>query len=139
MRAVARPTWYLQQVSNNSFGQHYRETIDDTHVTTAAQVSLITCGESYINRAYRIADTEHQTATVVELFRYNFRCAAGSKLDFEFRQSVYEGIYEGPYKPYVGSQLYASQAELRLQVTQLRHTWPRITPPRQNSTTWRWW
>ena len=106
---------YVQQINNNQFwGNTTGETIDDTHVTTTTSINLLTCGTTYVLRSYRIADTEHQTSTVAELFRYNFRCAAGSKLDFEFRQSVYEGIYDGPYKPYVGPQLYASQVELKV-------------------------
>lgn len=106
---------YLQQIANNQFwGDINGATIDDDYVTTTTNISLRTCGETYVRYSYRIADTEHLTTDPVELFRYNFRLPAGSKFDFDFRQSVYEGIYDGPYKPYVGSQLYASQAELKV-------------------------
>lgn len=39
---------------------------------------------------------------------------AGASITGDFRFSLYEGEYSGPYKPYVGSQLYASQAELKV-------------------------
>lgn len=38
----------------------------------------------------------------------------GCFADFDLRISLYEGDYTGPYKPYSGSQLYASQAELKI-------------------------
>ena len=41
-------------------------------------------------------------------------CAAGDTFDAEFRFSIYEGEYTGPYKPYSGTKLYASQAELKV-------------------------
>lgn len=106
---------YLQQIANNQFwGDINGATIDDDHVTTTTNISLRSCGETYVRYSYRIADTEHLTTAPVELFRYNFRLPAGGKFDFDFRQSVYEGIYDGPYKPYVGQQLYASKAELKV-------------------------
>lgn len=39
---------------------------------------------------------------------------AGSSLDAEFRVSLYEGEYAGPYKPYTGDMLYATNSELRV-------------------------
>ena len=41
-------------------------------------------------------------------------CDAGGMFDAEFRFSIYEGEYTGPYKPYSGTKLYASQAELKV-------------------------
>ena len=38
----------------------------------------------------------------------------GDNIDFEMRMSIYEGEYTGPYKPYAGPQLYATQAELKV-------------------------
>ena len=40
--------------------------------------------------------------------------APGSTIDIEFRVSLYEGEYMGPWKPYGGPQLYASQSELKI-------------------------
>lgn len=108
---------YLQQMANNQFWGNVSDVaIDDEHVTTSTQIPLNTCGTTYVMRSYRIADTTHLTDGVPpsELFRYNFRCAVGAKLDFDFRMSLYDGIYDGPYKPYSGTQLYASQAELKV-------------------------
>lgn len=39
---------------------------------------------------------------------------AGSIADYDLRVSIYEGEYTGPYKPYSGTQLYASQAQLKV-------------------------
>lgn len=39
---------------------------------------------------------------------------AGAVADYDLRVSVYEGEYTGPYKPYSGTQLYASQAQLKV-------------------------
>lgn len=39
---------------------------------------------------------------------------AGSVADYDLRVSIYEGEYTGPYKPYSGTQLYASQAQLKV-------------------------
>lgn len=106
--------FYLQQISNNQFwGNTIGVVIDDDHVTTGTGVSLLTCGQSYVLRSYRIADTDHLTAGTpsTEMFRYNFRAAPGSVLNFDFRMSVYEGIYDGPYKPYSGAQLLRNAAK----------------------------
>lgn len=106
--------FYLQQVNNNQFwGNRNDVVIDDDHVTTTTMVSLLTCGQSYVLRSYRIADTDHLTAGTPspEMFRYNFRAAKGSVLNFDFRMSVYDGIYDGPYKPYSGTQLFATQTD----------------------------
>ena len=46
-------------------------------------------------------------------------CPAGSVFDAEVRFSIYEGEYTGPYKPYSGTQLYASQAELKVQADRI--------------------
>ena len=43
-----------------------------------------------------------------------FGLSAGFSVEFDARLSFYEGEYTGPYKPYSGSQLYASQAELKV-------------------------
>lgn len=40
--------------------------------------------------------------------------AAGSSLDAEFRVSLYEGEYAGPYKPYSGDMMYATNSELKV-------------------------
>lgn len=38
-----------------------------------------------------------------------------SVVNADIRLSLYEGEYDGPFKPYSGTQLYASQAELKVQ------------------------
>lgn len=114
---VASFDLYLQQVTNNQFwGNTNGVKIDDDHVTTNTSIYPGRIGKEHVQRSYRIADTEHLTegTSPAELFRYNFRVPAGCKMSFDMRMSVYEGIYDGPYKPYSGNQLYASQAELKI-------------------------
>lgn len=117
-----RVDFYLNQTANNQFwGNVTGDTIDADHVTTTTQINLLTCGQSYVQHAYRIADTEHLTSGTPspEVFRLNFRCGAGSVASFDFRMSLYDGIYDGPYKPYSGVQLYATQAELNVQADKI--------------------
>ena len=106
---------YIQQTTNNQFWG-----------SGGGNIQPLTFGESTVIYSPKVADTAHQTEGVAstELFRYNARCAAGSVLDFEFRLSLYESQqdsegnwidYSGPYKPYSGKQLYASQAELKVE------------------------
>ena len=44
----------------------------------------------------------------------NEQVYAGQSISYDVRISLYEGEYTGPYKPYSGKQLYASQAELKV-------------------------
>lgn len=54
------------------------------------------------------------TEATNECARWNCNVAAGATVDIEFRISLYEGEYTGPWKPYGGPQLYASQSELKI-------------------------
>lgn len=96
---------YIQQTANNQFWG-----------SGGGNIQPLTFGEETVIHSKKVADTAHLTdgTPSPELFRYNARCEAGSVLDFELRLSIYEGEYTGPYKPYVGAQLYASQAELKV-------------------------
>lgn len=106
---------YLQQIADNQFwGNTSGEVIDDTYKTTSTSVNLLTCGDTYSAYSYRLADTEHLTDDKGWVFTYNFSTAAGAANSFDVRMSIYAGIYSGPYKPYAGSKLYASQAELKV-------------------------
>ena len=48
------------------------------------------------------------------LMYINWQVPAGAEIECDIRISLYAGEYEGPYKPYTGSQLYASQAQLKV-------------------------
>lgn len=130
--------FHLESVDNNQFwGNIQNEEIDEDYITTSTEVQVLTCGQTHTLYSYQLADILHlaniNKAIVGEssvgqamatddnnninpfgLFCYSFQCAAGSILDFDFRLSIYDGIYSGPYKPYVGAQLYASQSELKI-------------------------
>lgn len=73
----------------------------------------------YIRRT-KIADTaeDGHWGTNVDAtagcVRWNCRVEVGATVDIEFRISLYEGEYMGPWKPYGGPQLYASQSELKI-------------------------
>lgn len=106
---------YCQQVANNQFwGNVTGETIDADHVTTTTMVDLASCGASFVRRSYRLADTAHLVDESGFLFTYTIRTAAGCTNSLDLRMSIYEGIYDGPYKPYSGDVLYATQAELKV-------------------------
>ena len=57
--------------------------------------------------------TEHST-TGTRLIDFNWQVPAGAEIECDVRVSLYKGDYRGPWKPYSGSQLYASQAELKV-------------------------
>lgn len=94
---------YIQQTAKNQFWG-----------SGGGNIQPLTFGEETVIHSQKVADTAHLSGDPMELFRYNACCAAGSVLDFEFRLSLYEGIYDGPYKPYAGQQLFATQAELKV-------------------------
>ena len=109
---------YTQQIANEQFwGNINGAAIDDEHVVTTLAINFITgafVDGSATLRAYKIADTEHLTGDPIGLLRYVIRNPAGSTTSFDWRISVYRGIYDGPYKPYSGPKVFASQAEFKL-------------------------
>ena len=81
---------YIQQTANNQFWG-----------SGGGNIQPLTLGETAVIHSRKVADSAHITSTPVEMLRYNARCAAGDVLDFELRLSLYEGEYDGPFKPYV--------------------------------------
>lgn len=118
--------FYLVQSANAQFwGQKAIKTLNDAQAGidtgTSVSVNLGVLAESGVMRKVQNAETAsdgHWTdgnpANVTGLACWTFRCGAGATIDYEVRLSVYEGEYTGPYKPYSGTQLYASQAELKV-------------------------
>lgn len=113
--------FYLVQTSNLQFwGQKAIKTIEGPSGSSMS-VNIGTCGSTYTLRKVQNAETasdghwtNNDETNVVGLACWTFRCAANSTIDYEVRLSLYEGEYTGPYKPYSGTQLYASQAELKV-------------------------
>lgn len=66
------------------------------------------------------ADSKDPSGTVrgslpkTQFMSINQQVTAGQSVSYDLRLSLYEGEYTGPYKPYVGGNLYASQAELKV-------------------------
>ena len=58
--------------------------------------------------------TGNDYSNVYKMFKYTANVLAGATVSFDARLSVYDGEYLGPYKPYSGGQLYASQSELKI-------------------------
>lgn len=118
--------FYLVQTNNLQFwGQKAIKTIEGPS-GSGMSVNIGTCGSTYTLRKVQNAETadgghwtNNDEANVVGLACWTFRCAANSTIDYEVRLSVYEGEYTGPYKPYSGTQLYASQAELKVQADRI--------------------
>lgn len=59
------------------------------------------------------AVSEHESSGT-RLIDFNWQVPAGAQIECDIRVSLYPGEYSGPYKPYSGAQLYASQAELKV-------------------------
>ena len=90
---------YIQPTANNQFWG-----------SGGGNIQPLTLGETAVIHSRKVADSAHVTSTPNELFRYNARCDAGSVLDFELRLSLYEGEYDGPFKPYVSSKVDITNA-----------------------------
>lgn len=67
------------------------------------------------------ADSKDLNGTVrgslpkTQFMSINQQVQAGQSVSYDLRLSLYEGEYGGPYKPYVGEVLFASQGELKVQ------------------------
>lgn len=68
---------------------------------------------SYYKPMTALGMSEHGTDGT-RLMYINWQVPAGAKIEADIRISLYEGEYSGEYKPYVGSQMYVSQAELKV-------------------------
>lgn len=88
------------------------------HRTDTGQVSSFAAPKSVAinkNGVYRLTLTSlADLSGVTEGCSAYIQVNAGAKISLECRMSLYEGEYTGPWKPYSGSQLYASQAELKI-------------------------
>ena len=117
---------YLVQTNNNQFwGGTAAKSLDDGTSSARTDMALkltptVNPQSGYIERT-KVAEsagsthwTSGATEATNECARWNWNVTAGTTVDAEFRLSLYEGEYTGPWKPYSGSQLYASQAELKV-------------------------
>ena len=68
---------------------------------------------SYYMPMTALGVSEHETDGT-RLMHITWTVPAGAKIEADIRISLYEGEYTGEYKPYVGAQMYASQAELKV-------------------------
>ena len=68
---------------------------------------------SYYMPMTALGISEHGTDGT-RLMHINWQVPVGAKIEADIRISLYAGEYSGEYKPYVGSQMYASQAELKI-------------------------
>ena len=84
----------------------------------ANQVSKFASG-SYVHYDVLVARDVTTTTMPSRLFNFRIQVAAGNSFGCDVRVSLYEGEYTGPYKPYSGTQLYASQAELKVQADRI--------------------
>ena len=76
---------------------------------------LMTGESGSTTHVYTVNSTALGTAPWNGLVNVTFTCKdSSSTFEGDIRISFYKGEYVGPYKPYSGSQLYASQAELKV-------------------------
>lgn len=83
---------------------------DDFFTTTTGTALSSGSGSKYISATTR----EGLEAACPNRIRTHVWVGAGITVSGYLRISLYEGEYSGPYKPYSGTQLYASQAELKV-------------------------
>jgi len=96
----------VQPITSNESAARY-----DQFATKNPMYVDVTVDGSYRIAAVTVADYS-PCKTMCDGFFY---VAPGVSCSFDIRLSLYEGEYAGPYKPYVGTKLYASQAELKVQ------------------------
>lgn len=81
---------------------------------TSGNTSLAGDGE------YRIVRTSKSNFTGCTCaIRLTLRLSPGATFDGDIRVSIYEGEYTGPYKPYGGKKLFATQANLKVQADRI--------------------
>ena len=73
-------------------------------------------GAKYVNMS---VDTTAKTGSWQAAILLGMTNGSSISFDGDLRLSLYEGEYTGPWKPYAGSQLYASQAELSVQADRI--------------------
>lgn len=108
--------FYLVQTTGNQFwGGNAKKSLDNGPVSSS-NTKLEYPSRRFVKAAEKSSDGHWggSSSATGGLARWNMNVAAGDTIDCEFRLSLYEGEYTGPYKPYSGSQLYASQAELKV-------------------------
>ena len=74
---------------------------------------LTEASDSIIIRTVLTCDPEYSTNTRGLGFTFE-GIASGESISADIRLSLYKGEYTGPWKPYSGNLLYASQAELKI-------------------------
>ena len=98
---------YIVQNNNHQFwGNAIKKNLEGSG--TGSSTSLTTnfvpgTAGVYTKRFVKTSEptnSSYWTGTVASCFCIVFRCAAGGKIDYEVRVSLYEGEYTGGYKPY---------------------------------------
>ena len=115
-----RVYFYMNSVNNAQFyGTNYVKRLNTNTGTSPLDISIYSNWSSIEFRVVKTSSTvddghwdNNQESSVLYLAGFGLWVESNCSIDFEVRVSVYEGEYTGPYKPYSGSQLYASQAEL---------------------------
>ena len=94
-------------------GNLYLRAYTANNSTWAATTNVKVTGDGTYRLAVKTkADPHASSITHVRLFFDT--SASGASFAGNIRMSIYQGDYDGPYKPYSGKQLYASQAELKV-------------------------
>ena len=81
---------------------------NELHAFTASPAFNVTGAES----RYLSVTSASDISSIACFTRGYVQVAAGASIEMDFRISIYEGEYTGPYKPYSGDQLYATNMEL---------------------------
>lgn len=117
-------SFYSQQISN---AQIWGIEAYGGFSITNAQLIALENGEGKFYKSLTLLDAESKdpsgtvrgTLPKTIFMTINQQVAGGQSVSYDLRISLYEGEYTGPYKPYSGTQLYASQAELKVQADRI--------------------
>lgn len=106
---------YSQQSATSQFWGN-----DSYDGFTVSNATLAGSGSDFvIYKSIKSVKTWEYSDAKKRLISINQQVTAGMSAEYDIRISLYEGEYTGPYKPYSGTQLYASQAELKVQADRI--------------------
>ena len=94
---------YLVQSANRQFwGNTVVKVLEDSSLTSNTTYNLTAAGASGVKRFVKLseaANSSHITGDITGMVVFTFYIGAGGKMKTDFRLSVYEGEYTGPYVP----------------------------------------
>ena len=112
-------SFYSQQISS---GQIWGTEAYGGFSIDNSQLIALENGEGKFYKSLTLLDAESKdpngtvrgTLPKTIFMTINQQVTGGQSVSYDLRLSLYEGEYSGPYKPYSGTQLYATSAEMKV-------------------------